>query len=116
MFNCLNILRSPCCVFCVTCYVNMANQERATVLLQQELATIINQEVQLEGVLLTVGFVDLSPDLKQARIGISVLPDKFYGTALTAVRRAGGDIKRRLAKNLKWRAVPRLVWEIDSRR
>ena len=95
--------------------MNMPNQERAAALLQQEVAAIINQEVRLEGVLLTVGFVDLSPDLKQAKIGISVLPDKFYGTALTAVRRAGGDIKRRLAKQLKWRVVPRLTWEIDSR-
>ncbi len=93
----------------------MPKLEQAQELLHHKLAEIINQEVQLEGVLLTVGFVDLSPDLKQANVGVSVLPDKFYGTALEKLRRVSGQIRSRLAKQLKWRIVPHLRWEIDNR-
>ena len=89
--------------------------ESAQELLQHELAVIINQEVSMPGALLTVAYVDLSPDLKQAKIGLSVLPDKFYGSALAAARKSGGAVRSRLAKVLKWRVVPRLYWEIDAR-
>ena len=93
----------------------MPRLQQSQELLHHQLAVIINQEVHLEGVLLTVGYLDLSADLKQAKIGVSVLPDKYYGQALEALRRAGGVIRSRLAKSLKWRLVPRLVWEIDQR-
>ena len=93
----------------------MSKLEQSQELLHHKLAEIINQEVQLEGILLTVGYVDLSPDLKKANIGVSVLPDKFYGTALEKLRRVNGQIRSRLAKQLKWRIVPRLLWEIDNR-
>lgn len=83
--------------------------------LHRQLGGIINQEVHLPGVLLTIGFVDLSPDLKRATIGVSVLPDKFYGSALTALRQANKAIRGRLSKALSWRLVPKLSWEIDSR-
>ena len=96
-------------------HIFMSKQEQSQELLHHRLAEIINQEVQLDGILLTVGFVDLSPDLKQAKIGISVLPDKFYGTALEKLRKNTGSIRSRLAKQLNWRLVPRLNWEIDSR-
>jgi len=93
----------------------MSKLEREQEFLHHQLAEIINQEVAVDGVLLTVGYVDLSPDLKHAKVGVSVLPDKYYGTALAALRRASGVIRSSLAKSLKWRLVPRLVWEIDQR-
>lgn len=93
----------------------MPRLEQSQELLQRQLAEIINQEVQLEGVLLTVGYLDLSPDLKQAKIGVSVLPDKYYGQALEELRRASGVIRAHLAKRLQWRVVPKLAWEIDGR-
>ncbi len=93
----------------------MPRLEQSQEFLHRQLAEIINQEVALEGILLTVSFVELSPNFKQAKIGLSVLPDKFYGTALAAVRQAGSQIRARLAKQLKWRLVPQLRWEIDNR-
>lgn len=93
----------------------MSKSEQSQELLHHRLAEIINQEVHLDGVLLTITYVDLSPDLKRAKIGISVLPDKFYGSALTAVRQANGAVRARLAKLLNWRVTPKLLWEIDNR-
>ena len=95
--------------------VFMSKLEREQELLHHKLAEIINQEVAIEGALLTVGFVDLSHDLKRAKIGISVLPDKFYGRALEELRRATGQIRSRLAHELNWRVTPRLIWAIDNR-
>lgn len=93
----------------------MSKHEQSQAWLHQRLAEVVNQEVVADGFLITVSFVDLSPDLKRAVVGISVLPDKFYGTALERLRQATGRIRSRLAKGLKWRIVPQLKWEIDNR-
>ncbi|MBN2854332.1 ribosome-binding factor A, partial [Patescibacteria group bacterium] len=60
--------------------------ERVNELLLEELANAINKEVGLPDALITVSFVDCDPDLKNARVGISVLPDRLAGTALRLLK------------------------------
>lgn len=93
----------------------MSKLKREQEQLHHTLAEIINQEVIIEGVLVTVSEVDLSPDLKQAKISVSVLPDKFYGQALAGLRAKGKVIRSRLAKKLNWRVTPKIQWMIDER-
>ena len=93
----------------------MPRFEQTSESLQRALAEIINQTVELPGVLLTITWVDLSPDRKHAKVGVSVLPEKFYGTALEKLRHRTGLVRQILAKRLKWRLVPGIQWEIDDR-
>jgi ribosome-binding factor A len=93
----------------------MSKPSRSQGFLHQNVAEIVNSEVAMEGVLITVTEVDLSPDSKLARISISVLPDKFYGQALERLRKKSKVIRARLAKKLNWRVTPKITWLIDER-
>jgi len=93
----------------------MPKPKRSQGFLHQIVAEVVNGEVAMEGVLITVSEVDLSPDLKQAQISISVLPDKFYGQVLTILRKKSKTIRARLAKKLNWRVTPKIYWAIDNR-
>ncbi len=90
--------------------------ERMADLLQRELAEILAREVQDPRARLTsVSSVRVSPDLKRATLGISVLgDDRARREALAALIRARGFVRRRLAVRLRTlRSIPELVIELD---
>ena len=65
--------------------------------------------------MVTVTGVELSPDQKRLSADISVLPDKYYGTALKAVRKLSGFVKGEVARRAKLRETPKIYWQIDPR-
>lgn len=83
-------------------------------LFREELAAAVNREVKLPDALLTVTYVDCSPDLKQAQVGFSILPDKLAGTALRHLAAASGQLTAILRKRLKLRRLPHLIWQFDA--
>ncbi len=83
-------------------------------LLRSELANLINQEIKLDNGLITVCYVDCSPDLKNAKIGISVLPDNLSGTALQKLRKHSGLLRKTLNKKLNLKYIPKFNWIIDA--
>ncbi len=82
--------------------------------LHAELAQLVNREVVIPNSLITITEVRLSPDLARAQIFISVLPDKFFGTALRELRKHSGELAKTIGKRLKWYKMPHFVWAIDS--
>jgi len=70
--------------------------------------------VAIENGLVTVCFVDCSTDLKHAKIGISVLPEKFGPSTLKKVRKLSGDFSRILKNKLKIRQIPKFHWVFDA--
>lgn len=67
--------------------------------------------------LVTVTAVDMSPDLKLARVWVSsVDPDADAQKTLTALRHAGARLRRQLAGCIRLRTVPRLsfAWDRSS--
>jgi len=92
----------------------MSSQGRINEELLRELAVVINREVGLPDALITVTFVDCDPDLKRARVGVSVLPDKLAGTALRKLQSSTSEIVGILRGRLRLRRLPRLVWEFDA--
>jgi len=83
-------------------------------LIRSELANLISREIFLKDGLITVSYVDCSPDLNNAKIGISVLPDNFCGTALKKLRSQSGQFANTLKKKLKIKKIPRFTWLIDT--
>ncbi len=83
-------------------------------MLREELAAVINREVGLPNALITVTYVECSEDLKQARIGVSVLPDNLAGTALRKLRAESGQIVGLLRQRVKLRRLPKFIWEFDA--
>lgn len=92
----------------------MSKSNRINDILLQGLAEAVSKSVPLENGLITVTYVDCSPDLKQAKIGVSVLPDKLAGTALKKLNANTGNIINILKKSTRLRRFPHFDWEFDS--
>lgn len=93
---------------------NMSKLPRINELLHEELALAVNRYVELENALITVTYVECSPDLKQAKVGISVLPDNLAGTALRKLTAATSQLIPVLRQRVKLRKLPHLIWEFDA--
>ena len=92
----------------------MSKIPRINELLLEELALVVNREVALPNALITIAYVECSPDLKQAKIGFSVLPDNLAGTALRKLEGATSTIVGLLRPRLKLRKLPHFIWEFDA--
>ncbi len=92
----------------------MSKIERINDLILEELAKAVNREVAVENALITITYVSCSPDLKQAKIGFSVLPDNLVGTALRKLTGATSQLVGILRTRTKMRKLPHLVWEFDA--
>jgi ribosome-binding factor A len=88
--------------------------ERLNDLLHEELAVLLNKIILIEGCLITVSGVSCNPELSQAKVFISVLPEKFYGTVLKELKKNNSRISKALKKQIKIRQIPNFVWQIDA--
>ncbi len=80
----------------------------------EELANAVNREVGIPDALITISYVECSPDLKRARIGFSVLPDKLAGTTMHKLKAATSQLVPILKARTRLRKIPHLVWEFDA--
>ncbi len=84
--------------------------------IQRAISEILRTEIDdpLIG-FVTVTGVDMSPDLKYARVYVSVLGDEEAKTAsMKGVRRARKFIRGQLAERVELRYVPELTFELDE--
>ena len=89
-------------------------QERLNSLIQEELSKIITRDLEFDGVLTTITKVEVSDDLFNALIGVSVIPSSKSKEALKILNENKGRLKHSLLKKMKIRAIPRLDFEIDQ--
>ena len=87
--------------------------EQINSLIQSELAPIIGREFDFGDVLITVSYVDCAADLKNATIGISVLPEKNGRRVLGKLQAKNGLIAGLLKKKVKLKFLPSLYWKLD---
>lgn len=92
----------------------MSKIERLNELILEELAAAVNREVGVPNALITITYVECSPDLKQAKIGFSVLPDNLTGTALRQLTSSTSQLVGILKARTRLRKMPHLIWEFDS--
>ena len=82
--------------------------------IQRELALLVAREVADPRVGdVTISGVDLSPDLRHARVLVTPSRDTDGDAAALALNRAGGFLRSRLARRVRLRRLPRLVFEHD---
>jgi ribosome-binding factor A len=92
----------------------MSKLPRINELILEELANAVNREVAMDGALITITYVECSPDLQQAKVGFSVLPDRLAGTALRRLTAATSQLIPLLRARIKLRKLPHLIWEFDA--
>jgi ribosome-binding factor A len=91
-------------------------QERVRELIRDELSAVIQHEMHDPrlGGLISITDVSISPDLKFARVYLSVLGDEEeQRDALKAARSAAGFLRRTLGSRTTLRYVPELHFEAD---
>lgn len=88
--------------------------EQVASLLQHHISEILVREVEPpEGCLITVMRAEVTPDLKNAKIFISILPDNKTGSALKILERNTRDIQKLLNARLTMKFSPRITWALD---
>ena len=84
--------------------------------LKRELSNIINYEVKNSNVtgMISVTKVKTSPDLKYARVSVSILNSKNIKQTLAGLKAASGFIRSRIAEKMNLRVTPEFVFELDD--
>lgn len=89
--------------------------EQVNRLIQKNLASIIRREVELpHHSLVSVTKVITGPDLKSARILVSILPEHTAQDTLAALERSRSFLARLLAETLTMKFSPRIAFELDA--
>lgn len=88
--------------------------EQVNELIRAELANMLVRHMPATDHLTTITYVECSPDLRYAKIFISVLPETMSGTALKNLRHANRLFTDGLKKKLKMKFIPKLNWQIDA--
>ena len=84
--------------------------------LKREVSNIINYEVKNSNVtgMISVTKVKTSPDLKYAKISVSIINSKNVKQTLAGLKAASGFIRSRIAEKINLRITPELVFELDE--
>ena len=71
---------------------------------------------ELEGSFITVSQVDVTPDLFQARVYISILPSKNYSKEqiFAVINNARGYIRHEVSEQINLRISPELIFVLDE--
>ena len=94
----------------------MTRVERVAELIKEEVSRIIREDVNDPRIgFISVTNVDLSPDLENARIGISILGnEKQKSDSMAGLRSATGFIRGKLGHLLEMRIVPEIRFIKDE--
>ena len=94
----------------------MSRREKVQEAIRQEVSSIIHEELKDPCIgFATVTRAEISPDLKYAKVYVSVLgKKKDDNSTFVALERAKGYIRRLLAQRLKLRFTPEIVFKEDK--
>lgn len=80
---------------------------RVDVLLRREISLLLHTDYKSEGVYTTISEVDVSPDLRQARVFYSVLGGEVREKAAEKFfRQKASEIRQKVAKNVVLKYLP----------
>ena len=90
--------------------------EKVNSLLQRYISEIINQKINDPRVIgiISVSNVSTTPDLKHAKVSLSIYSDKDKQETLKAIINASGFVRRELSKEVEFRNVPELTFVLDT--
>jgi len=92
----------------------MRRIEQINELLRKKIAFAFATGVEVPNVLITVADVQCSPDLKYAKVWLSILPDNKAGSTLQLVKKQEGFVYSYLKKHTVLNKIPKLNFIFDD--
>ena len=91
--------------------LNRINEE-----LKKEISNIISFELKNPEAtgLISITRVKITPDLKYAKVYVSILNAKDTSKTMEAIKKSSGFIRSEIAKKVNLRITPELVFELDD--
>lgn len=95
---------------------NSNRMDRVNEELKREISIVIDETLKNPNItgIISVTKVKTSPDLKSARVYISLLNSKSKKNTLAGLKNASGYIRTELAKRVNLRYTPELTFELDE--
>lgn len=95
---------------------NNTRFERINEELKKEISNIINYELNNPNVtgLISVTKAKITPDLKYAKVYVSILNSKSIKETLAGLKKSSGYIRTEIAKRINLRITPELIFELDD--
>ena len=88
---------------------------RVSEAVRMELANLIQRERALEGIILTISSIDLTPDLKNAHVFLSVLEHALSQEAILSIlNRKRHEWQTTISRRLELKYTPKLIFKFDS--
>jgi ribosome-binding factor A len=88
---------------------------RVNELLKRELSEIVQREFTFDGMLVTVNGVDVTPDLRQGHVFLSVIgPENRQQEVLEFFNKKRGILQRKVGKRVVLKFMPHLHFKLDD--
>ncbi len=87
---------------------------RVNELVRRELSSLITRDLTFEDVLVTVNQVDVTPDLKNGHVFVSVLGKGSRGAVLEKLEKNRVHLQAEMAKTVVLKYTPHLVFHLDD--
>lgn len=90
--------------------------ERINEELKKEISHIINYELKNPSVtgMISVTKANITPDLKYAKVYVSILNSKNTKETITGLKKSSGFIRSEIAKRINLRITPEIIFELDD--
>ena len=92
-------------------YSSMNRVFRVNQLIKKEISQILLKETDFPGnVLVTVTRVETSPNLIQAKVYLSVMPESYFRSVLETLKGSIYRFQQKLNKRLSMRPIPKIIF------
>jgi ribosome-binding factor A len=81
----------------------------------QELSSRGFSDPRMDGAMITFTEIDLSPDMRNASVRVSILPEKSQNKCIAALRHASRHIAHKIGDKLNLRVTPEFHFDLDLR-
>ncbi len=87
---------------------------RVNELLKRELSGIISREMNFEGALVSINHVDVSADLKNAHVFVSVLGAETVESVISKLASNRATLQAELSRHVVMKYTPHLSFHVDN--
>jgi ribosome-binding factor A len=87
---------------------------RINEVVKRELSGIVTREFSFEGSLVSINHVDVTPDLKNAHVFVSVLGNEVGESVISKLTAHRSVLQAELARHVTMKYTPHLIFHLDN--